>query len=318
MPASGACRSRPHDPLAWWIRTSRSCSVSAMRRSETRELARAGACTRSIVPKRCAERTIPATPVGELATSTRIAAHLPDPSHLLPLRRLREDPRCARRVRRLALAAVAFIGIDGRRATLARAGRGGVVARARARGASRRTGAAHPVAPPRDPRRRPPDRKPPGLRLARLRAHRRAPPGVALLPLLRDELRVRELRGRDVAVRLARASDGRRELAFDARVRADGSARTRALDVHRIALENVLIEYAPGAAPSVASSSPSSPGSPARMSRYGSRCAGTRTPRSLSPPAPPARRCRAWGGGPVAVRLPALLPRRGAERHAGR
>jgi hypothetical protein len=66
---------------------------------------------------------------------------------------------------------------------------------------------------------------------------------MALLPLLRDELRVHELRGRDVAVRLARAGDGRGNWAFDAGAR-EGPARTRELDVHRIALTNVLIEYA--------------------------------------------------------------------------
>jgi hypothetical protein len=69
---------------------------------------------------------------------------------------------------------------------------------------------------------------------------------VELLPLLRGETRVRELHGRDVTVRLARSSDGRGNWIFGARA-PDAAARPPAdlarLDVHRVALENVLIEY---------------------------------------------------------------------------
>ena len=68
---------------------------------------------------------------------------------------------------------------------------------------------------------------------------------LALLPLLRDELRVHELRGRDVAVRLTRASDGGGNWRFVPRAAADSRARLR-LDIHRVALKNVLIEYAAG------------------------------------------------------------------------
>ena len=69
---------------------------------------------------------------------------------------------------------------------------------------------------------------------------------VELLPLLRGETRVRELHGRDVAVRLARSSDGRGNWIFGARA-PDAAARAPAdlarLDVHRVALENVVIDY---------------------------------------------------------------------------
>ena len=143
----------------------------------------------------------------------------------------------------LALAAVAFVGvtIDAQRwrepagAALSRAlGR-----EVRLEGPARLTLSLHPELLVANLR----IANPPGFdspdfaRIGELRV------AMALLPLLRDELRVRELRGRDVAVRLARAGDGRGNWTFDGGAR-DGSARTRELDVHRVALENVLIEYA--------------------------------------------------------------------------
>ncbi len=71
--------------------------------------------------------------------------------------------------------------------------------------------------------------------------------GVELLPLLRGETRVRELHGRDVVVRLARSSDGRGNWIFDARATDMAAAREPSnlpgLEVHRVALEKVLIDY---------------------------------------------------------------------------
>ncbi|MGH8682354.1 MAG: AsmA family protein [Burkholderiales bacterium] len=70
---------------------------------------------------------------------------------------------------------------------------------------------------------------------------------IDLLPLLRGEIRVRELRGRDVIVRLVRATDGRGNWMFDAGARnapaSDEPVERPRLDVHRVALENVRIEY---------------------------------------------------------------------------
>ena len=143
----------------------------------------------------------------------------------------------------LALAAVAFVGvtIDAQRwrepagAALSRAlGR-----EVRLEGPARLTLSLHPELLVANLR----IANPPGFdspdfaRIGELRV------AMALLPLLRDELRVRELRGRDVAVRLARAGDGRGNWTFEGRAR-EGPARTRELDVHRVAVENVLIEYA--------------------------------------------------------------------------
>ncbi len=67
-----------------------------------------------------------------------------------------------------------------------------------------------------------------------------------ILPLLlRDELRLRELRGRDAVVRLARAADGRGNWLLGARA-PDGAARADRprVDIHRVVLERVRIEYA--------------------------------------------------------------------------
>ena len=67
-----------------------------------------------------------------------------------------------------------------------------------------------------------------------------------LLPLLRGEVRVRELYGRDVAIRLVRSNDGRGNWVLGARA-LEAAAREPAdlprLDVHRVALENILIDY---------------------------------------------------------------------------
>ena len=68
-----------------------------------------------------------------------------------------------------------------------------------------------------------------------------------LLPLLQDEIRVSEIRGRDVVVRLARAGDGSANWTF-VRGAQDGPSARRRLDVHRIVLENLLIEQASGGA----------------------------------------------------------------------
>jgi uncharacterized protein involved in outer membrane biogenesis len=68
-----------------------------------------------------------------------------------------------------------------------------------------------------------------------------------LLPLLRGEIRVRELRGRDVTVRLVRSSDGRGNWRFGAAARdapaPDEPVERPRLDVHRVSLEDVRIEY---------------------------------------------------------------------------
>ena len=75
---------------------------------------------------------------------------------------------------------------------------------------------------------------------------------VALLPLARGELRVHELRGRNVVIRLERASDGRGNWRFDPAApdpaAGEGSARPR-LDLHRVALDNVQIELPGGGTP---------------------------------------------------------------------
>ena len=71
-----------------------------------------------------------------------------------------------------------------------------------------------------------------------------------LLPLLRGEIRVRELRGRDVTVRLARSSDGRGNWMFDAGAKdappTNEPVDRPRLDVHRVALESVRVEYVDG------------------------------------------------------------------------
>ena len=147
----------------------------------------------------------------------------------------------------LALAAVAFIGIsiDAQRwrepvaAALSRAlGR-----EVRLEGSARLTLSLHPVVVVGDLR----IANPPGFdspdvaRIGELRL------GVELLPLLRGETRVRELYGRDVAVRLARSSGGRGNWIFDARpAAAREPAGLPRLEVHRFALEKVLIDYVGG------------------------------------------------------------------------
>ena len=64
-----------------------------------------------------------------------------------------------------------------------------------------------------------------------------------LLPLLQDEVRVSELRGRDVTLRLARAGDGRGNWSF-ASGTPDRPPSRRRLGLHRVVLENLLIEQA--------------------------------------------------------------------------
>jgi uncharacterized protein involved in outer membrane biogenesis len=66
-----------------------------------------------------------------------------------------------------------------------------------------------------------------------------------LLPLLRNELIVRELRGREVTVRLTHSSDGRGNWIFEpgARDAADERPRRFRADWRRIVVEQGLIEY---------------------------------------------------------------------------
>ncbi len=152
----------------------------------------------------------------------------------------------------LALAAVAFIGIsiDAQRwrepvaAALSRAlGR-----EVRLEGPARLTLSLHPVVVVGDLRIANPSGfdAPDFARVGELRLD------VDLLPLLRRETRVRKLHGRDVAVRLARASDGRGNWIFDARATDMAAAREPSnlsgLEVHRVALEKVLIDYVGGGA----------------------------------------------------------------------
>ncbi len=67
-----------------------------------------------------------------------------------------------------------------------------------------------------------------------------------LIPLLRNELIVRELRGREVTLRLARSSDGRGNWIFEPGARDAADERTRRFraDWRRIVVERGLIEYA--------------------------------------------------------------------------
>ena len=64
-----------------------------------------------------------------------------------------------------------------------------------------------------------------------------------LLPLLQDEVRVSELRGRDVTLRLARAGDGRGNWSFAGDTQDRPSTRRR-LGLHRVVLEDLVIEQA--------------------------------------------------------------------------
>jgi hypothetical protein len=68
--------------------------------------------------------------------------------------------------------------------------------------------------------------------------------GLALLPLLRDEIRLREVRGRDVTLRLARAGDGRGNWAFGRAAQGEPARPARLAGIDRLVLENVGIEYA--------------------------------------------------------------------------
>ena len=66
---------------------------------------------------------------------------------------------------------------------------------------------------------------------------------VELVPLLRDEVRVSEVRGRGVFVRLARAGDGHGNWTFSGGAQDRPSARRR-LDLRRVVLEDLTIEQA--------------------------------------------------------------------------
>ncbi|HTO48244.1 MAG TPA: AsmA-like C-terminal region-containing protein [Burkholderiales bacterium] len=68
-----------------------------------------------------------------------------------------------------------------------------------------------------------------------------------LLPLLQNEIRVSEVRGRDVAVRLTRAGDGRGNWTFVGGAQ-DGPSTRRRVGVHRVVLETLLIEQTDGGA----------------------------------------------------------------------
>jgi uncharacterized protein involved in outer membrane biogenesis len=149
----------------------------------------------------------------------------------------------------LAVAAIAFIGIsiDAQRwrEPVAAALSGALGREVQLGGPARLTLSLHPALVVRDLRiANPPGFDPPDFaRIGELRV------AMALLPLLlRDEIRLHELRGRDVTVRLARIGDGPGNWSFAGGAQ-DGASRSSRLGVDRLALENVLIEYAgPGAA----------------------------------------------------------------------
>jgi hypothetical protein len=70
-----------------------------------------------------------------------------------------------------------------------------------------------------------------------------------LLPLLREEIRVRDFHSRDVSLSFARSSDGRANWIFETGAKdaaPRGPFTLSQLDVHRLVIENLLIEYADG------------------------------------------------------------------------
>jgi len=70
-----------------------------------------------------------------------------------------------------------------------------------------------------------------------------------LLPLLREEIRVRDLHGRDVTVGLARTADGRGNWVFEPRAteRAPGGPfELSRVDVHHATIKQATIEYVDG------------------------------------------------------------------------